>query len=388
MGILKVLLRYTLPVFVVLFGIGGCFFLFQSRPESAQKPPKPPAALVETAKAIKQPVTFRVQSQGSVSPRTQTTLIPEVSGEIVEVSPQFISGGFFSKGDVLVKIDPSNYETALKRANAAVKRAETQVATENALAGYAAQDWQRLRSLNATNTPASDLTLRKPQLAEALAGLESAEADREKAMRDLTRTIIRAPYDGMVREKRADIGQFVTSGTQLAQTFATDFAEVRLPLTQNDLRYLEIPRTISDEPLDVILRAEIGGQNIEWAAQVVRSEGVFDETRRVLYVVAQVNDPYSNESENREPLRVGTFVTAEVKGLDAGKLFVIPRSSLSRGTTLWVVDEQSKIYPQTLNIVRSDRQFAYVSDGIEEGMTYCLTPPNQPLPGMMVRMDG
>ena len=263
MGILKVLLRYTLPVFVVLFGIGGCFFLFQSRPESAQKPPKPPAALVETAKAIKQPVTFRVQSQGSVSPRTQTTLIPEVSGEIVEVSPQFISGGFFSKGDVLVKIDPSNYETALKRANAAVKRAETQVATENALAGYAAQDWQRLRSLNATNTPASDLTLRKPQLAEALAGLESAEADREKAMRDLTRTIIRAPYDGMVREKRADIGQFVTSGTQLAQTFATDFAEVRLPLTQNDLRYLEIPRTISDEPLDVILRAEIGGQNIE-----------------------------------------------------------------------------------------------------------------------------
>ena len=131
MGILKVLLRYTLPVFVVLFGIGGCFFLFQSRPESAQKPPKPPAALVETAKAVKQPVTFRVQSQGSVSPRTQTTLIPEVSGEIVEVSPQFISGGFFSKGDILVKIDPSNYETALKRANAAVKRAETQVATDD-----------------------------------------------------------------------------------------------------------------------------------------------------------------------------------------------------------------------------------------------------------------
>ena len=387
MGILKVLLRYTLPVFVVLFGIGGCFFLFQSRPESAQKPPKPPAALVETAKAVKQPVTFRVQSQGSVSPRTQTTLIPEVSGEIVEVSPHFISGGFFSKGDILVKIDPSNYETALKRANAAVKKAETQVATENALAGYAAQDWQRLRSLDATNTPASDLTLRKPQLAEVLAGLESAEADREKAMRDLTRTIIRAPYDGMVREKRADIGQFVTSGSQLAQTFATDFAEVRLPLTQNDLRYLDIPRTISDEPLDATLRAEIGGRAIEWEAQVVRSEGVFDETRRVLYVVAQVYDPYS-KIEDREPLRIGTFVTAEVQGLDAGKLFVIPRSSLSRGTTLWVVDEQSKIYPQTLNIVRSDRQFAYVSDGIEEGVTYCLTPPNQPLPGMMVRMDG
>jgi RND family efflux transporter MFP subunit len=323
-----------------------------------------------------------------VTPRTQTTLIPEVSGEIVEVSPYFISGGFFSKGDILVKIDPSNYETALKRANAAVKRAETQVATENALAGYAAQDWQRLRSLNATDTPASDLTLRKPQLAEALAGLESAEADREKAMRDLSRTNIRAPYDGMVREKRADIGQFVTSGTQLAQTFATDFAEVRLPLTQKDLQYINLPRTMSDRPLAVSLKAELGGKIIEWSAQVVRSEGVFDETRRVLYAVAQIIDPYANQTSDREPLRIGTFVTAEVEGVDAGELFVIPRTSLSRGTTLWVVDKQSKIYPQTLDIVRSDRNFAYVSGGIDEGMSYCVTPPSQALPGMMVRMDG
>jgi RND family efflux transporter MFP subunit len=388
MGILKVLLRYAIPVLVVLVGIGTCGFMVQARPQSVQKPPKPPAALVETAKAIKEPVTFRVLSQGSVTPRTQTTLIPEVSGEIVEVSPYFISGGFFSKGDILVKIDPSNYETALKRANAAVKRAETQVATENALAGYAAQDWQRLRSLNATDTPASDLTLRKPQLAEALAGLESAEADREKAMRDLSRTNIRAPYDGMVREKRADIGQFVTSGTQLAQTFATDFAEVRLPLTQKDLQYINLPRTMSDRPLAVSLKAELGGKIIEWSAQVVRSEGVFDETRRVLYAVAQIIDPYANQTSDREPLRIGTFVTAEVEGVDAGELFVIPRTSLSRGTTLWVVDKQSKIYPQTLDIVRSDRNFAYVSGGIDEGMSYCVTPPSQALPGMMVRMDG
>jgi len=380
--------RYGLPVVIIAGGVFAAYAMTQSRTQAAQKPVRPPAVLVNVAVAKREPVTFSVQSQGSVSPRTQTTLVSQVSGLIVHVSPDFVSGGFFSQGDVLVRIDPSNYETALKRATAGVKKAETKVATENALAGYAVKDYQRLRDLNAASKPASDLTLRKPQLAEALAELESADADYQRAVKDLDRTFIRAPYDGMVREKRADVGQFVNTGTQLALTFATDIAEVRLPLTQNDLKFITLPTRSNKSALPVTLRAVIGGVAQTWNAQVVRSEGVFDESRRVMHVVAQIEDPYATRTPDREPARVGTFVTAEITGRQAGALFVIPRYSLSRGDTIWVVDENSLIQPHTVHVVRSDKEFAYIDSGIDEGVRYCVTPPPQPLPGMQVRMDG
>lgn len=386
---MRIVLRFALPILVLVAAIAAAWTLAVSRPQVAQVPVAPPALLVEVGTAERVPVTYTVRSQGTVTPRTSTTLISEVSGNIVDVAPAFVSGGFFRKGDVLVRIDPRNYRTNVKRASAAVARAKTQVATENALAGYAFQDWQRLRSLDAATGPASDLTLRKPQLAEAIAGLESAEADMEQAVEDLRRTIIRAPYDGMVRSKRADVGQFVNTGTALADTFATDYAEVRLPLNQNDLQYLDLPDwNTGDLELPATLSAEFGGTMHEWDATVVRSEGVFDESRRVLHVVAQVADPYDTEQNARAPLRIGAFVSAEIAGRAGGDLVIIPRHALRRGETLWVVGEDLTIHPRQVEITRSDEDFAYISRGVEHGERYCLTPPDQPLPGMKVRLSG
>ncbi len=385
--LLSISFRYGVPVLILMAALAGVGVMIDSAPKAAQVPVKPPAVLVEVTSATREPVTFLVQSQGSISPRTSTTLVPEVSGTIAEVSPAFVAGGFFRKGDLLVRIDPSNYEYALKRAEATVKRAETRVASENALAGYAAKDWERLKALNATSGPASDLTLRKPQLAEALAEMDSAQADYQRALKDLERTVIRAPYDGMVREKRADVGQFVSTGTVIAVTFATDIAEVRLPLTQNDLRYVTLPRPGTSAALPVTLQAVVGGVRQTWQGMVVRSEGVFDENQRVIHVVAQIPDPYG-VSGDQQPARIGTFVTAEITGRAAGDLFVIPRHSLSRGDTLWIVRDDLTIEPRVVDIVRSDRDFAYINGGIEEGVRYCVTPPTQPLPGMRVRLDG
>jgi len=377
-------LKILLPIVLVAVAAGVAYLLFTSRSQAEQSPAQPPTLLVDVAVAKREPVTFQVRSQGVVMARTRTTLVSEVSGQIVEVSPAFVSGGFFSKNDVLVKIDPRNYQTAFKRATAAVAQAKTRVATENALAGYAYEDWQRLRSLDVADKPASDLTLRKPQLAEAVAGLESAEADLEKASGDLSRTVIRAPYDGMVREKRADVGQFVNTGTALAETFATDYAEIRLPLPQTDLNYLDLPQGNGEPPLPVTLTADIGGTTREWNAEVVRSEGVFDAQTRVLHVVAQVNDPYA---ANPEPLRIGTFVSATIEGKSGGNLFVIPRHSLERGRTLWMVANDMTIEPRELAVVRADEDHAFVDTGLEDGERYTVTPPENSLPGMRVRIN-
>ena len=379
-------LKIVLPIAIVAGAVLVSSVIIAGRPEVERVAAPPPTLLVEVAVAQREPVTFTVHSQGVVSPRTRTTLVSEVSGQIAEVSPAFVSGGFFSEGDVLVRIDPRHYQTAFKRARSEVAKARTKVATEHALAGYAYQDWLRLRELNAAERPASDLALRKPQLAEAVATLEFAEADLEKATEDLDRTVIRAPYDGMVREKRADVGQYVNVGAQLAETFATDYAEVRLPLPQVDLQYLNLPSPDSEAFLPVELSADIGGVRRTWHGRIVRSEGVFDAESRVLHVVAQVDDPYG-QGGGREPLRIGTFVTAAIEGRDGGELFVIPRHSLQRGETLWLVGEDMAIHPRNLDIVRADEQFSYVVNGLSDGDRYTVTPPEQPLPGMLVRVN-
>ena len=201
---------------------------------------KPPSMLVDVMRVHAANEKTTVKAQGSVTPRTQTTLVSEVSGLITEVSAAFVAGGFFSKGDVLVRIDDRNYRAEVKRAQAAVRAAETNVTRETGLADYAREDWERAQSVLRSSKAATDLAMRKPQQAEALASLEFAKADLEKREGDLDRTVIRAPYDGLVREKRADIGQFVNSGSPLAVTFSVEVAEIRLPLPDSQLPYLNL----------------------------------------------------------------------------------------------------------------------------------------------------
>ena len=382
------MLKIILPVGFIAAAVLASFAMIQARPDAPKEAAPRPALLVSVATARREPVEFVVRSRGLVSPRTQTTLVSEASGQISEVSPAFVSGGFFGRGDVLIRIDPRNYETLLKRARAEVAKARTGVATENALAGYASEDWERLRELDAATGPASELTLRKPQLQEALAELESREAELAKAQEDLRRTVIRAPYDGMVREKLADVGQYVNVGAQLARTFAVDLAEVRLPVTQKDLRFLDLETLDAGGELPVRLSASIGDQQFGWDARVVRSEGVFDAGSRVLYVVAQIDDPYDLADSGRAPLRMGTFVTAAITGLPGGELVAVPRHALSRGTTLWVVDANSAIQPRAVGVVRTDEELAYLDRGIADGEIYVTTPIDHPLPGMRVRLDG
>ncbi|MDC0214665.1 efflux RND transporter periplasmic adaptor subunit [Gammaproteobacteria bacterium] len=380
--------KILLPILILAFFSAVAVAMYWSRPEPEKIAPELPSFFVEVAEAKKTIVNFEVKSQGSVSPRTETTLIAEASGQIIEVSEAFVGGGFFAKGQVLIRIDPRNYASDVKRAKANVAKAATQLATESALAGYARDDWKRLRDLDPEVAPASDLTLRKPQLQEAIATLQSAEADLEKAEGDLDRTVIRAPYNGMVRQKIADVGQYVNTGSQLAVTFAVDKAEVRLPVTQQDLQFLDIGKLRSGEPIPVILKADLGGGSFTWRASVTRTGGVFDPQSRVLYLVAEVLDPYDLAGNDQIPLLMGTFVSAEIEGRPGGELFLIPRYSMPRGNTLWLVDEESRIYPQEVSVVRRDDDYVYVSEGIEGGDQYCLTPIAQPLPGMKVRFSG
>lgn len=376
------------PILILVGAYGIYQILTFQPPRAMQVQFELPSILVQTGTAERQPTTYYVESRGTVSPRTQTTLVSEVSGQIVEVSNAFVRGGFFSEGDLLLRVDPRNYETALKTAEAEVARVKTRLEQEQALAGYALQDWQRLKQ-NVQETPApSALALRRPQMNEVLADLASAEARLEKAQEDLSRTSILAPYDGLVTEKRADVGQFINAGSALASTIAVDFAEVRLPLSLQDLKFVDLPNESPETYLDVELASSIGGEAKTWTAKIVRSEGVIDSTSRVIYVVAQVVDPYDLEGNGSEALRIGSYVTAKIKGKDAGMIFAVPRHAVREESTMWLVDEESKIFPRTVTVVRTDDNYAYVTDGLNDGEIFCITAIDKPLPGMKVRFDG
>ena len=381
------LVRIGLPIAVLAAAGGISLALVLARPE-AKREVRPPAPVpVRVLVARRTPTTFTVAAQGEVAPRTRTTLISEVSGPIITVAASFVSGGFFSKGELLVRIDPRIYDSRMKRARANVAKAETQVATESALAGYALKDWKRLVELDAASGVPSDLTLRKPQLAAALAELDLAQAELQEAQGDFQRTFIRAPYDGMVREKLSDLGQFIKPGDRLASTFAVDRAEVRLPLKQTDLAFVDLPDGAQAPPVPVTLSAELAGRRREWAAAIVRSEGVFDAMSRVLYAVAQVEDPYRRQAGAAgEPLRMGTFVQAAIHGKQAGPLFQAPRHALHRGDVLWLVDEDNRLKAAEVQVVRADKDRIYVDEGLAEGDRICVTPLTQPLPGLSVRI--
>jgi RND family efflux transporter MFP subunit len=382
--------KLLIPAIIILCSIAAAVWMSAQQTDPEIMKPAPPSMLVDVMQARSEQVQITVEAQGSVSPRTQTVLVSEVSGLITDVSPVFVAGGFFKKGDVLIRIDDRNYRADVKRAQASVATAQTLVTREKGLADYAESDWQKAKPILSNSKAATDLALRKPQLAEARANLEFAQAELAKRQGDLDRTVIRAPYDGLVREKRADIGQYVAAGTQLAVTFATDIAEIRLPLPDKELPYLDLAslnHSVGSGP-EVTLFAEIGGIQSSWVGHIVRTEGVFDEKSRVLYLVAQIKDPYNQFAERwPAPLRIGTFVEAEIKGRLVDNIIKLPRKVLQGEDRVWTVASENLLVLSKVDLLRRDESHIYVTSGINDGDLVCLSALDNPLPGTRVRFE-
>ncbi len=387
---MRKIVRYFLPVGVVILSlvlVAGLIAVNKAkRPERKEEASL--ATMVEAIPVERVSLNLSVFSQGSVAPRTETTLVAEVAGIIVRVSPNFIAGGFFRKGETLLQIDPSDYEAGLKRAQANLASRKAQFADQKARADQARKDWE---NMGRQGEP-SDLTLRKPQLAEARANVQAAEAELQKAERDLERTHIKVPYDGLVRIKKADIGQYVAPGTPLGVTFDIDTAEIRLPLSASDVSYLDLPSATDPADkarLQVTLTSGNGGPDVHWQAEIIRTEGVIDEKSRVTYAVAQVVDPYGVLGQSRQAeLKVGTFVRAEIQGLRANNVFKLPRSVLRSDNTVLVADAERKLAIRQVNVLRAEPRSVYIHDGIMEDDMVITTTLDVAIAGTQLAISG
>ncbi len=361
--------------------------LYLNRPSSDISEPEYKPVTVDVAEVVKEDLRIHIQAQGTVSPLRQTAILAEVPGRVVEVSPAFNVGGFVKKDEILLRIDPRDYQTSLLRAQAALESAESALAQERGRAEVALREWEKLPRGSQRSEEARDLYLRKPQLEQAEAQLLAARADLDTARDNLGRTVIRAPYDALIGAKHSELGQYVAPGSPVVDIFSVDYAEVRLPIPQSKLDYLELPGLEGyREGAAIDLYTDVAGDLKHWQARLHRTEGTYDERSRVLYTVARIADPYALNSPGREPLRIGTFVNADIEGREIRDVVRLPRHLLRAGNLLWIVDESSRLRNRQVTTLRTGGDEIYVSAGLDDGDLVSLTVLDNSLDGAKVEI--
>jgi RND family efflux transporter MFP subunit len=392
--VIRGIIQVVLVLAVLAAGGFGFKYLLDTAPRPQQRATPAAVPLVRVATVELRDVTLDVMSQGTVEPRTETTLAAEVAGRVLETGPGLETGAFFAAGDVLVQLDERDYAAAVTAAKAAVSQAEYALTWERAEAEVAIADWKRTSQ---AEPPA--LVGRTPQLARAQAELDAARARLETAQLDLTRARITAPYAGRCREKLADVGQFVTRGTALARIHAIDWAEVVLPVPDEELLYLDVPlRAQAAAPANgraeadpdgpaVELSADFAGKTHTWPARIVRSEGEVDARTRVVRLVARVEAPYARAEGDAErpPLAVGMFVRAKIAGKRFAGVAVLDRAALHEGSRVLVLDEGDRLRWREVRVLRRTREHALVSDGLRAGERVCVSVLDIVVEGMQVR---
>ena len=346
---------------IIAGGVGLIAVMGAMKPKIERTTPEtaPPAVFFTVAQTDSK--TLDVYAQGEVRPRTDINLTAQVAGQIVSMSDAFVDGGAFEAGDILIKIEDAPY-----RATAAA--AQARLAREEAEATLAQKDYE---DLGREEDP-TELALRKPQL-------EQARAEYKAAQLDLERTTIRAPFKGRVRERIVGLGQYVAPGAQLGRVFSTDVAEIRLPLTDNDLAKLGLPVAFvetKDSPGPAAtLSAFIAGKPHEWTARIARTNGAIDPATRQISAIAVVDDPYGDgASDDGAPLAMGLFVDAQIEGSRFDNAIVLPRAALHGRDTVYVIGDDNVLERRRVQVVSSDKDTFTVASGLTPGERVVTSP--------------
>lgn len=364
----KIIKKYTATsIILASFALTMIMIFAKPSPKPVQNKFVPP--VVETMNAIPQSFKVRINSQGTVVPRTEITLTSEIPGKIDFVSPQIQSGSSFDKGDTLLILDQRDFELALIAAQSSMYQAQVVYEREVAESEVAKKEWS-----NINGGKASSLALRKPQLDQAKAALAAAEANYQRALLNVERTFIRAPFKGRVRNEYVDIGMVVSPGIPLAQIYAIDMIEVTLPIAESDIKFLSIPLdgrvvSVSEQP-SMVLTSTFAGLSQAWRGKILRSAAEIDSKTRMLSVIGQVSVNSSKKSSI--PIKVGMFVNATIEGKSFNDIYVIPREKVRDGE-VWVLNNEGILSKRNVSVLRYEKDKALISDGFEKGDKVLLT---------------
>lgn len=371
---MKTLLSVLIGAGLLAGAFGAVKIMAKFRPEAEVVDKPRLLTTVEVLTAKSGSTTMRLPSQGVVEPARAATLAAEVAGRVVEVSPRFETGERFAEGELLLRIEDSDYEAALIQAEASLAEARAALMTEKARADQAKRDWEKLGN----KEPPTDLVLRKPQLASAEARVSAATGALEKARRDLERTRVTAPFAGRLSAKRTELGSYLAPGAPIADFTSTGSHRVRLPVNVEDLAFL--PDNGDHANVPVTLEADAAGRSHTWEGKILRTEGEVERGTRSVYLVAEVA-----EKDTHDLLQPGLFVRAQITGVTLDNIFRVPRAAFVDRDRLILVDDKNRLRFQQVEIVRADGADLLVSAGLNNGDRICLTTLAAPVDGMEVR---
>lgn len=382
------IMKKFLPILVITGFALVVFFIVYNPPEAKRRTtPEPTEITIDVQELQLKPYSVKLSSYGSVRPRIRSELISQVSGKVILVNEDFRDGGFFEKGELLLKIDPADYEAEFKVAQASLVSARQALLEEQARADVARGEWNKIGS----KSLASELALRKPQLEAAHANVESAEAALQLAKLNLKRTEIRAPYAGRILKKHVDFGQVIPTNKTLAEIYAIDVVEIRLPLKNQDLKYINLPENLPGKKVDkaslpavTIYSTLVNNQ--QWSGRIVRTEGAIDDTSQQLHVIAQIENPFVTNGEQLYPLKIGQYVTAEIEGRQLGSALVIPNSSIYQGSYVYTV-QKNLLQRKEISIAWQNDNEAIISDGLQPEDALVLTPLGRVTSGTRVAIS-
>lgn len=374
-------LKFALPVVFLVVAVAIWAVLFAFKPEVVHRPVEIKHPMVSVKEVAAKSMSIPVMTRGSVTPGTEIHLTSEVGGQVLEVSENMASGGFFRKGETLVRIDTLEYDVNIKRAEASVAQAKQQMAQAEA---------EKTARSRVQGGNRSQLATYEIQYRQAVANYEAAKAELQAAKMQRGRTVIKAPFDGRVRMKSVDVGQYVRPGMQLAVIYAVDVAEIRLPLSDRQLALVDVPLSFTADdqgrtPVRIV--SEFGGKRYFWEGSVVRAEGGLDERNRLLYVVAQVDDPYALDPEQpgRPPLTSGFFIEAMIEGRHFDNVIPVPRRALRNSDQVWVVDNDNRLERRSVDVIYKGKESIYVRSGLQSGDRVVLSQLDIAVEGMQVR---
>lgn len=367
-----------IPSAIVLVFLFGAATLMATAPVLQPNETKPIPVSVNVIDAVFQGVQLIVHSQGTAMPSTESQLIPEVSGRITWMSNNLVGGGYFKKGEELAKIDDLDYRNSRDRARAALGKTEAELE-------HAKFEYSRLRSLaerKLTSRSMLENALKSYRVSQA--AFQDATVNFEQAEENLKRTTLRAPFSGIVRSESVDIGQFVSRGQPIGTLYANDVVEIRLPVADRQLAYLNLPASPNGslqpnlQP-KVTLTTQYAGRALSWEGRIVRTEAEIDVSSRMVQLVARVtNDQPLN------PISVGLFLNAEIQGLAAKDVVVLPRSALRNDNQVLIVDANDKLRFRSITPLRLYQDDVLIASGLKAGERVCVSTLQTAIEGMSV----
>jgi len=367
-----------IPSAIVLVFLFGAATLMATAPVLQPSETKPIPVSVNVIDAVFQGVQLKVHSQGTAMPSTESQLIPEVSGRITWMSNNLVGGGYFKKGEELAKIADLDYRNSRDRARAALGKTEAELE-------HAKFEYSRLRSLaerKLTSRSMLENALKSYRVSQA--AFQDATVNFEQAEENLKRTTLRAPFSGIVRSESVDIGQFVSRGQPIGTLYANDVVEIRLPVADRQLAYLNLPASPNGslqpnlQP-KVTLTTQYAGRALSWEGRIVRTEAEIDVSSRMVQLVARVtNDQPLN------PISVGLFLNAEIQGLAAKDVVVLPRSALRNDNQVLIVDANDKLRFRSITPLRLYQDDVLIASGLKAGERVCVSTLQTAIEGMSV----